>query len=154
MKEEFLTTSIASFRILYEKNIILQLQFDFEKKGKKSNPQSPFAKKIENLLEEYLSGRRKTFEVDINPSGTSFQKKVWDITKKIPFGKTLTYQDIAEKLGNKNLSRAVGQALKANKIAIIIPCHRVIAKNGIGGYSGRNHLDIKKKLLKIENISI
>ncbi|MGB9598820.1 MAG: methylated-DNA--[protein]-cysteine S-methyltransferase [Minisyncoccales bacterium] len=154
MKEEFLNTSLASFLLEYEESTILQLQFDFEKKGKKSNPQSPFAKKIENLLEEYFSGRRKTFEVEINPSGTSFQKKVWNIVKKIPFGRTLTYQDIAKRLGNKNLARAVGQALKSNKIAIIIPCHRVIAKNGIGGYSGRNHLDIKRKLLKIENVSI
>lgn len=86
---------------------------------------------------------------------TDFQKKVYEIVKNIPKGKTTTYKTIAEKLNTS--PRAVGQALKRNPYAPIVPCHRVIHSNGrIGGFNGNNPRDIKKKikLLKSEGIKI
>lgn len=100
-------------------------------------------------IDEYFSGKRKTFSLPLNPKGTPFQKRVWEELRKIPYGKTVSYQDIALCLGNKNLTRAVGGANNKNPIIILIPCHRVIGKNGsLTGFSCG--VDIKEKLLKIE----
>jgi O-6-methylguanine DNA methyltransferase len=154
VKEEILKTPFGLFKLLSEKNEILSLEFVWDKKLKETNPQTSFAKDVKKQLIEYFSGKRKKFDLKVSVNGTHFQKKVWDVVSKIPFGKTLTYKDVAEKLGNKNLSRAVGLALKSNKVVIIIPCHRVIAKNGIGGFSGKSHQNIKKKLLNLEGVII
>ena len=83
--------------------------------------------------------------------GTKFQKSVWKELLKIPFGKLVTYKDIANKIGRPNSYRAVGNAVGANPLPIVIPCHRVISKTGLGGYScGINY---KVKLLKHEGIN-
>ena len=105
---------------------------------------------LEKQLNEYFSGTRKEFSLPLMPDGTDFQKKVWKELEKIKYGQTKTYEDIASALGNKKAARAVGGANNKNPIAIIIPCHRVIGKNGnLVGYAGG--LDIKRKLLEIEN---
>ena len=83
-------------------------------------------------------------------AGTEFQKHVWKILTEIPYGKSLSYSDIAKKINKNGAARAVGQAVGKNPIIIIIPCHRVLAKHGLGGFSAG--LDVKKKLLDIENI--
>lgn len=80
--------------------------------------------------------------------GTPFQKKVWSLIEEIPFGATRTYGTLAKQLGNSNLARAVGNACNRNPLAILIPCHRVVGKNGLGGFAGGN--EIKKQLLKLE----
>ena len=106
-----------------------------------------------NELNLYFQKRLKKFTIPLKLSGTDFQQKVFKVLQTIPYGKTISYQELAKKTGNKKASRAVGNANGKNPIAIIIPCHRVIAKNGtIGGYSGG--LDIKRKLLKLEGIEI
>jgi methylated-DNA-[protein]-cysteine S-methyltransferase len=88
-------------------------------------------------LDEYFKGKRKEFSVEILPSGTDFQMKVWEKLREIPYGKTASYADIAEAAGNRKAVRAVGGANNKNKIAIIIPCHRVIGSNGsLTGYAG------------------
>ena len=106
-------------------------------------------------LDEYLSGHRKKFDIpfDIENTGTRFQKDVWNILLSIPFGKTLTYKDVAIKLDNLGAIRAVGQANKSNPIAVFIPCHRVIGKNNLGGYAGKDqkNIDLKAKLLELES---
>lgn len=102
-----------------------------------------------NQLEEYFNGKRTNFNIKINPIGTDFQKTVWNELINIPYGETRSYNDIALAIGNINSARAVGNANNANKIPIIIPCHRVINSNGfIGGYSGG--VNIKKSLIDIE----
>lgn len=104
---------------------------------------------VKKQLEEYFSGKRQTFDLLLNPQGTEFQKKVWQCLTKIPYGETACYKDIAAAVGNPKASRAVGMANNKNPIPIIIPCHRVIGKNGkLVGYAGG--LDIKRKLLKYE----
>lgn len=106
-------------------------------------------KKAAKQLKEYFAGKRKLFELPLEPEGTEFQKKVWDALLKIPYGETRSYGQIAEQIGNKKASRAVGMANNKNPIAIIVPCHRVVGANGsLTGYAGG--LNIKDILLNLE----
>ncbi len=114
------------------------------------------APEIENLtraqtqLEDYLSGNRKNFDLALDVEGAPFQKQVWQELSKIPYGKTVSYTEIARRIKNDRAVRAVGTANGKNPLCIIIPCHRVIAANGsLGGYSGG--LSIKEKLLRLES---
>ncbi len=101
-------------------------------------------------LEEYLAGSRREFELDIDPAGTAFQQRVWSALATIPFGETRTYGQIAAQIGSPGGARAVGLACGKNPVAIVIPCHRVVATRGhLGGYGGG--LDWKKRLLGIES---
>lgn len=101
-------------------------------------------------LMEYFEGKRTEFKLLLNPHGTEFQKKVWQELSKIPFGKTKSYQEIANQLGDTKVIRAAASANGKNPIAIIIPCHRVIGSNGsLTGYAGGLHR--KKWLLDFEN---
>mgnify|MGYP003441345105 CR=1 FL=1 len=100
-------------------------------------------------LDEYFKGERHVFSFPYNFEGTEFQKKVWKELIKIPYGETRSYKEIAKAIGNENASRAVGNANNKNKLAIVIPCHRVIGKDGgLGGYS--YGLNKKDYLLKLE----
>lgn len=100
-------------------------------------------------LSEYFKGKRKVFSLPLAPNGTPFQKKVWNEFMKIPYGKTCSYKDIAEKVGGKGYSRAVGQAANKNPILIVIPCHRIVGANGkLTGFACG--LNIKKNLLTAE----
>ncbi|WP_109302739.1 methylated-DNA--[protein]-cysteine S-methyltransferase [Aquimarina sp. AU474] len=101
-------------------------------------------------LQEYFEGKRTTFELKLNPSGTDFQKKVWQELLKIPFGKTLSYLDIAKRLGDPKTIRAAASANGKNPLWIIVPCHRVIGSDGsLTGYAGG--LWRKKWLLEHES---
>lgn len=87
-------------------------------------------------LHEYFKGTRKSFDLSLDIEGTAFQKAVWKATEKIPYGKTLTYADIAAKIGRPNAVRAVGTALGKNPVCIVVPCHRVVPKSGgVGQYA-------------------
>ena len=100
-------------------------------------------------LKEYFAGKRQDFSVDINPEGTDFQLSVWHALQKVPYGKTVSYGELAERVGNPKASRAVGAANGANPIPIIIPCHRVIGASGdLTGFGGG--LDVKQYLLEHE----
>ena len=100
-------------------------------------------------LKEYFSGIRKNFDIPLDPEGTEFQKKVWDSLLEILYGQTTSYLNLALKLGDKNLVRAVANANGANAISILIPCHRVLgSQNELTGYAGG--LRAKKKLLELE----
>lgn len=102
-------------------------------------------------LNEYFDGKRKSFDLPLEPNGTEFQNKVWNALKEIPFGETRSYGEIAKIIGNEKAARAVGMANNKNPIAIIVPCHRVIGANGkLVGYAGG--LDIKERLLNLEKI--
>lgn len=102
-------------------------------------------------LEQYFLGKRKEFSFELQIHGTEFQEKVWNELRKIPYGKTVSYRDIATAVGDQKAVRAVGGANGRNKIAIVIPCHRVIGLSGkLTGYAGG--LDRKEWLLKHEGI--
>ncbi|MCI5505272.1 MAG: methylated-DNA--[protein]-cysteine S-methyltransferase [Prevotella sp.] len=100
-------------------------------------------------LDEYFAGSRKEFDIPLHPFGTDFQLQVWRALFDIPYGETRTYMEIALKIGNAKGVRAVAQAIGANGIDILIPCHRVVgSNNSLTGYTGG--LGKKKFLLKIE----
>jgi methylated-DNA-[protein]-cysteine S-methyltransferase len=101
-------------------------------------------------LQEYFSGTRKTFDIPLAPNGTRFQHSVWSLLREIPYGQTLSYEQQAIRLGGKEKVRAVGRANGMNPIPILIPCHRVIGKNGsLTGFGGG--LAIKAFLLDLES---
>jgi len=108
-----------------------------------------FIQKIIKQLDEYFNKKRTTFDIPINLTGTDFQLRVYQHLLKVPYGHSVSYQDIAKALGNQNKARPVGGALNKNPIMIIVPCHRVIGKNGsLTGFAGGTH--IKKVLLELE----
>ncbi|WP_300457806.1 methylated-DNA--[protein]-cysteine S-methyltransferase [Desulfobacula sp.] len=116
-------------------------------KGWQYDPES--FKEVLVQLDDYFKGDRTTFDLEMTIQGTAFQKKVWQELVKIPYGKTISYGELARRIGNPNASRAVGMANGKNPISIIIPCHRVIGKNGsLTGFGGG--IDVKKKLLELE----
>lgn len=110
-----------------------------------------FFEKEHQILKNYFKGKTKTFPTKLKLNGTPFQKAVWHAMQTIPYGQTASYKEIAEKIGNPLAVRAVGMACNKNPIAIIIPCHRVVGSNNIGGFAGG--LEMKKYLLKLENSS-
>ena len=104
---------------------------------------------VYNQIIEYLAGQRKIFNFNYKLEGTDFQKKVWQKLCEIPYGQTKTYSQIAEEIKNPKAVRAVGMANNKNPLCIVVPCHRVIGKNGkLIGYAGG--IDMKKSLLDIE----
>lgn len=111
--------------------------------------ENPHFKTLEKELAEYFEGKIKDFNVPLSPVGTDFQKSVWEILRKIPYGTTRSYMEQAKILGNPKAVRAVANANGLNKISIIIPCHRVIGTNGkLTGYGGG--IWRKQKLLELE----
>ena len=112
----------------------------------------PFAK-CQQQLNEYFAGDRQVFDLNLNLVGTEFQKRVWGQLSKIPFGETISYAELASRIGQPGASRAVGSANGRNPISIIVPCHRVISSGSrLAGYGGG--LDNKAKLLRLEGFSI
>jgi len=100
-------------------------------------------------LEEYFTGKRKTFDLPLAPKGTEFQQKVWKALQEIPYGETRTYGEIAAAIGNPKAARAVGMANNKNPIGILVPCHRVVGANGkLVGYAGG--MEKKEFLLELE----
>jgi len=111
--------------------------------------ESVLLRKVSAQLTEYFEGRRKEFDIPINPQGTEFQKKVWKTLCDIPYGETRTYGDIAVQIGNSKATRAVGGANNKNPIMLLIPCHRVIGADGsLTGFGCG--LNVKECLLNLE----
>ena len=101
---------------------------------------------------EFLEGKRDAFELPLDLRGTPFQRDVWDALLAIPYGETCSYADLAKRVGRPGAVRAVGSANGANPLALVVPCHRVIASDGkLGGYAGG--LELKAKLLAMEQAS-
>ena len=114
---------------------------------------TPLLLEGERQVLDYLAGKRKTFDLPLNPQGTPFQQKVWAALRDIPWGETRTYKDIALAVNCPKGFQAIGQANHRNPIPIIIPCHRVVgADGGLGGYA--SGLETKKALLAAEGIFI
>ena len=102
-------------------------------------------------MAEYFSKKRTSFDLPLDPEGTEFQKKTWEILSKIPYGQTISYSEQAKLIGDVKKTRAVGMANSKNPLAIAIPCHRVIGKNGtLTGYAGG--INKKKFLLNLEGV--
>ena len=110
---------------------------------------SPLFAPLRAQLDEYFAGRRTAFDLPLEYPGSPFQRRVWDALRRIPYGETRSYAQLAREIGAPGSARAVGTANGANRIAIVIPCHRVIAADGgLGGYGGG--LWRKLRLLELE----
>lgn len=149
MNKGYYESPIGLLKIKAEEGYITEISF--ASKRNEENPSDEIRECIKEL-KEYFDGKRKSFDVKIKYAiGTDFQKKVWDALRKIEYGKTASYKDIAKLIGNEKASRAVGSANNKNPILIIVPCHRIIGANGkLVGYAGG--LDKKEKLLNHEKV--
>lgn len=135
----------ALVAILWEKEKLGRVRLDEMEVSDKH----PILIRTENQLKEYFTGKRKVFDLPLAPIGTSFQQMVWNELRQIPFGETRSYGELATKMGSPKASRAVGAANGKNPISIVVPCHRVIGKNGkLTGFAGG--LGTKEILLKLE----
>lgn len=101
-------------------------------------------------IDEYLAGRRRRFTLPLAPAGTPFQKEVWRVMTEIPFGRTLSYGEVARRCGRPGAARAVGGACRSNPVLLFQPCHRVVASASPGGFGGG--LPLKLRLLKLEGV--
>lgn len=147
MKVAYYDFQFGKLKMLYENDILYRLCTSDEKEV--NNQKCKFTDKVFKEIEEYLNGKRKTFDIKYEFIGTDFQKKVWSVLEEISYGEVYTYLDVAKKINNPKAVRAVGGACNKNPIWLIVPCHRVIGTNGkLIGYEGG--IDMKEKLLNIE----
>ena len=145
MYQTYLQTPIGSLRIVSDGSEITEISV-CDTAGE-DNPDA-LTQQAAAELKEYFAGMRTAFDLPLAPQGTAFQKSVWTALRQISFGKTVTYGDLAKQIGKPTAARAVGSAIGKNPILILQPCHRVLATNGLGGFSAG--LDRKKHLLLLE----
>lgn len=145
----YFKSPVGTLKIITDDNHLLGLDFSNGNLQDLESPTSIIAQTCIQQLEEYFNHTRQTFDLPVSPHGTSFQKSAWTALQSIPYGQTTSYGEQAKKTGNIKAVRAIGHANSKNPIAIIIPCHRVIGKNGkLTGYAGE--LWRKEWLLKHE----
>lgn len=147
MQKAYIKSPIGNLEILADDIGIVAINFtqDFRKCDVKNR----HIQKCIKELDAYFCGNLKEFSVDIHIDGSDFQKRVYKALLNVKYGQNATYSDIATMINLPKSYRAVGNANSKNKIPIIIPCHRIVCKNSIGGYSGG--VSIKKFLLNLEN---
>lgn len=126
-----------------------QKYFPAKQRDWKRDPRHPHLRQAKRELAEYFAGRRRRFEVALDPEGTPFQRSVWKAISRVAFGRTITYGELAAKAGRPGSARAAGTATGRNPITIIVPCHRIMGSNGsLTGYAGG--LARKRALLALE----
>lgn len=145
----YFTSPVGTLKITTDDTQILGLDFINDSIPQTKQIESPIAQECIEQLTEYFSHQRQDFNLPLSPQGTTFQKLAWSALQSIPYGQTTSYGEQAKNIGKIKAVRAVGTANSKNPIAIIIPCHRVIGKNGkLTGYAGE--LWRKEWLLKHE----
>lgn len=145
MEEQVLSTPLGGVRIETEGGKLVELNLT-DRRGGRRAPKGAIAKELDRFFRgevQDLNG----IPVDLRHA-TDFERRVYEATRAIPFGKVATYGQIAKAIGEPGAARAVGNALGKNPIALVIPCHRVVASTGIGGFTGG--LEWKRKLLRFE----
>ncbi|MEN2283217.1 methylated-DNA--[protein]-cysteine S-methyltransferase [Algoriphagus sp. SE2] len=146
-----ISTSLGNVLIETEGEQLFRLQFT--ETVASDEPAEGITKEVKKQLDEYFSESRVSFDLPLELKGTDFQKSVWEAVNEIPFGQTTTYMKLSQRLGNPAAIRAVGAAIGANPILIIVPCHRIIGTNGqLTGYAGG--LEKKQALLELEGFPI
>lgn len=146
IKTAVMQTPIGYLQIEAENGAITRV--DFVKADGEWLPDDVLLQRAVAQLKEYFAGKRKAFDLPLRPQGTAFQMAAWNVLQGIPYGETITYGEEAARMGNKKACRAVGGANHTNPIAIIIPCHRVVAAGGMGGYGAG--VEKKRFLLALE----
>lgn len=151
-KTAYYNSIIGKLRVDYTDTHITYFKFADEDIDLNHSQPSSLSNNAIRQVSEYFEGKRTTFDLPLQMTGTDFQKNVWRELCNIPYGETRTYKQIAIAIGNPKAVRAVGLANNKNPISIIVPCHRVIGSNGkLVGYAGG--LDIKRWLLQLEQRS-
>ncbi|HPF88008.1 MAG TPA: methylated-DNA--[protein]-cysteine S-methyltransferase [Candidatus Limiplasma sp.] len=146
---QFMQTPLDTITLAEESGALTELWFGRITPEGARQQSTPLLRKAQAELAEYFSGKRKVFTVPLAPRGTVFQQSVWQVLRSIPYGETLSYGEVAKRIGNPKASRAVGMANNKNPLPILIPCHRVIGASGkLVGYGGG--LGIKEALLTLE----
>lgn len=145
---------IGNIKIEAEKDAIIKIELMKNYNAEKEN-QNNATIECKRELEEYFQSKRQKFNIKYKLQGTEFEKKVWEELYKIPYGETVSYKYIAEKIQNPKAVRAVANAIGKNKLLILIPCHRIIGSNGkLTGFSAyteeKTGLEIKQELLSLE----
>lgn len=136
MYKAYYNSPIGLLEVISDESSILALEF-VEEAGDKNGEMPLILKSALQQVDEYFKGKRKKFDLELKTNGTEFQQKVWKQLIEVPYGETSNYGKLAKAIGNEKASRAVGGANNKNKIAIIIPCHRIIGANGsLVGYAG------------------
>lgn len=149
MKEYVMQSPVGPLRLCQEGEAIVGLYFGGQVTG--AEPPTALLGEVREQLNQYFAGARKRFELPLQFGGTAFQHGVWEALLDIPYGETRTYGQIAAAIGRPKAVRAVGHAIGSNPISILVPCHRVIGKDGsLTGFGGG--LAIKELLLKGEGI--
>jgi len=129
------STPIGTILLTGNDEGVTSIEFTQKKEGALKEG-SPLLKRCAKELVEYFEGKRTGFTVPLRMEGTDFQRAVWKAAKEVPYGKTVTYGDIAKKIGREGASRAVGNALNKNPLMLMVPCHRVLPKSGkLGGFA-------------------
>ena len=149
----YLDSPLGKLMLAGNEHFLKLIEFSSQKKAKEPDKSWKYSEsrfKLENdELIRYFEGELKNFSIKCHITGTAFQTKVLDELKTIPYGQTMSYSDVADRIGHPKAYRAVGSANGKNRLPIIFPCHRVISNNGdLGGFSGG--LSIKRKLLELE----
>jgi methylated-DNA-[protein]-cysteine S-methyltransferase len=149
MMTRWMDSPIGGLRIHASAGLVTAIDFGADEPRGRRTP-DPLLDRVEQQLVEYFAGDRMQFDLPLASDGTEFQKKVWAELLRIPYGETATYGEIARRLGYEpGISRAVGAANGANRIPIIVPCHRVVGADGmLTGYAGG--VERKKILLDLE----
>ncbi len=146
----FIETPLGIASITGDKNGVSKISITADKEHIPSDKIPDELKDVVTQLQDYFEGNLTDFNIDLNPSGTDFQKRVWRELSNIPFGKTVSYLDIAKRLGDPKCIRAAATANGKNPLWVVVPCHRVIGSDGsLTGYAGG--LWRKKWLLEHEN---
>lgn len=146
---------VGLIRVFEHNGKLSTLNIAVSKATKGKTQESKLLLEAKEQIDAYFSGKLKKFSLPVDlSSGTAFQQEVWKQISKIPFGKTVSYVDIAKAIGRPKAARAVGGAVGANPVPLIVGCHRVMGSSGkITGYSGGKGIPTKKWLLKHENIA-
>lgn len=150
-----ISTPIGNLGLSVHQDYVAQINFINDSCTPFVDDASPLVFHVINELECYFSGNLKKFQSPFSPQGTPFQQKAWQVLSSIPYGETVTYGELAARL--KTSPRAIGNACRTNPLLILIPCHRVLAHNGLGGYSGQTRgeqLAIKRWLLELEAVKL
>ncbi|MDH4121220.1 MAG: methylated-DNA--[protein]-cysteine S-methyltransferase [Deltaproteobacteria bacterium] len=153
MEYVLFSSPLGTLLLAGENNVLRELRLP---QGKPPQPDPGWIENPAGFVEgvrqigEYFAGKRRAFQLPLAPQGTPFQRQVWQELSRIPHGQTMTYGALAARIGQPSAARAVGGANGANPLPLLIPCHRVVAGNGLGGYS--SGLEIKRFLLNLEGI--
>lgn len=151
--ENYTTMKTPIGRLIIKENsravTVVRVTQEKEEVSKVQEKETPLLRETKKQLQEYFNGQRKSFDLPLQPEGTSFQQRVWHALRQIPYGETRSYKELADMIGNPKACRAVGGANNKNPILILTPCHRVIGTDGsLTGFAAG--LSAKKYLLELE----